>query len=230
MQNIDLVIAVIAATGGLGLAAMSLVDAFKAVPGGGVSRIGFQHIREAARLFDKVLERAVGPRWENVILSHWINGRPRGEQIGVLRSLLRLGLNPDTSDQLAVIGNVDPKALGAAAGKLVKGDPMSEAEINLIGRVEAAVEARLDAAFDLAEQAYRNQARILAGLIAVILAVTASFLIAPSPAIKGLELVDRRLLIGVLMGLLAVPMAPIAKDLVSALTAAANAAKSVRRI
>lgn len=229
MQNIDMVIAVIAATGGLGLAAMSLVDAFKAVPGGGVSRIGFRHIRDVAVLFDKVLERAVGAQWEAVILSHWINGRARSDQIGIVRSLLRLGLNPDTSDQLAAIGNVDPKALSSAAGKLLKGAAMTEAEVNLIGRVEAAVEARLDAAFDLAEQAYRNQARILAGVIAVVLAVVASLLMEARPAISGLEWLDTRLLIGVLVGLLAVPIAPIAKDLVSALTAAASAAKSTRK-
>ncbi len=180
-------------------------------------------------LFDKVLARAVGAKWETVVLSHWINGRSRGEQIGVIRSLLRLGLNPDTSDQLAAIGNVDPKALSDAAGKLVKGASMSEAEVNLIGRVEAAVEARLDAAFDLAEQAYRNQARILAGAIAVVLAVTASFLIEKPPVVEGLDLQNNRLLMGVLIGLLAVPIAPIAKDLVSALTAAASAAKSTRK-
>jgi hypothetical protein len=197
---------------------MSLVDAFKAIPGGGVSRIGFDHIRKVLKLFDTVLARAVGPEWETVILSHWINGRPRDEQIGVIRSLLRLGLNADTAGQLARIGNVDEKALSDAAGKLVKGAALSEAEINLIGRVEAAVEARLDAAFDLADQAYRNLSRVLAGMIAVILAVVAALMLT-KPSQWGAA---------ILVGLLAVPIAPIAKDLVSALTAAARAVKSTR--
>lgn len=218
MENLDKVIALIAATGGLGLAAMSLVDAFKAVPGGGVSRVGFDHIRKVLKLFDTVLARAVGPEWETVVLSHWINGRPRDEQIGVIRSLLRLGLNADTAGQLARIGNVDEKALSDAAGKLVKGAALSEAEINLIGRVEAAVEARLDAAFDLADQAYRNISRVLAGVIAVILAVVAALMLT-TPSQWGAA---------ILVGLLAVPIAPIAKDLVSALTAAAKAVKSTR--
>ena len=219
MENIDIVIAVIAATGGLGLAAMSLVDAFKALPGGGVSRIGFHHILDVLTLFDQVLERAVGAKWRTVILSHWINGRPRTDQIGAIRSLLRLGLNPDTAAQLAPIGNVDPKALSDAAGKLVKGAAMTQEDLNLIGRVEAAVEVRLDAAFDLAEQAYRNLSRVLAGVIAVVLAVVASALIENSPGWAA----------GALIGLLAVPIAPIAKDLVSALTAAASAVKSTRK-
>jgi hypothetical protein len=218
MDKFDDVIATIAAMGGLGLAAMALVDALKAVPGGGVSRIGFSHIRKVLRLFDKVLARAAGDQWEVVIMAHWINGRDRDDQIGVIRSLLRLGLNPDTADQLAVIGNVDAAALGKAAGKLTAGSPLSEAEINLIGRVEAAVEARLDAGFDLAEQAYRNTARALSGLVAVVLAVTAGVLLS-TPAAP----IDPR--IAALIGLLAVPIAPIAKDLVSALTASARAVR-----
>ncbi|MBU4433997.1 MAG: hypothetical protein PSX79_13635 [bacterium] len=244
MENIDTVIALIAATGGLGLAAMSLVDAFKAVPGGGVSRIGFNHIRKVLRLFDDVLARAAGPEWETVVLSHWINGRARGEQIGVIRSLVRLGLNPDTAGQLASIGNVAAPALSAAAEKLVKGDALGEAEINLIGRVEAAVEARLDAAFDLADQSYRNASRVLAGLIAVALAVFAWAMMKSSMAPNGLLPADcvgsalncaqaarpfPEIGIAVLIGLLAVPIAPIAKDLVSALTAASKAVQIARR-
>lgn len=218
MEKFDDVIATIAAMGGLGLAAMALVDALKAVPGGGVSRIGFSHIRKVLRLFDKVLVRAAGAEWESVIMAHWINGRDRDDQVGAIRSLLRLGLNTDTADQLAAIGNVEPVALSKAAGKLTKGSPLSEDEINLIGRVEAAVEARLDAAFDLAEQSYRNNARFLAGVIAVILAVGAGYLLATEA-----KPIDWR--VAALIGLLAVPIAPIAKDLVSALTSAAQAVK-----
>jgi hypothetical protein len=195
---------------------MSLVDALKAVPGGGVSRIGFGYIREVLGLFDRIMARAAGERWEAVVLAHWINGRPRDEQIGVVRSLLRLGLNADTAGQLAVIGNVEAQALGEAAAKLVAGAPLEEAEINLIGRVEAAVEARLDAAFDLAEQAYRNTARVLAGLIALGLALAAAALLTRPINWSA----------AVLVGVLAVPIAPIAKDLVSALTAASRAVKA----
>jgi hypothetical protein len=218
MDKFDDVIALIAATGGLGLAAMALVDALKAVPGGGVSRIGFSHIGKVLRLFDKVLARAAGDQWEAVIMAHWINGRDRDHQVAVIRSLLRLGLNTDTAGQLAVIGNVDAAALGKAAGKLTAGSELTEGEINLIGRVEAAVAARLDAGFDLAEQAYRNTARALAGVVAVILAVAAGILLS-TPA----EPIDP--LVAGLVGLLAVPIAPIAKDLVSALSASAQAVR-----
>jgi hypothetical protein len=219
MESFDNVLATIAATGGLGLAAMSLVDALKAIPGGGVSRIGFGHILRVLKLFDQVMARAAGDRWEGVVLAHWINGRPRDEQMGAIRALLRLGLNTDTARQLAEIGNVDAEALGEAAAKLVAGAPLDEVEINLIGRAEAAVEARLDAAFDLADQAYRNIARALAGVIAVVLAVVAAnFLATPENPI------DWR--VAVLVGLLAVPIAPIAKDLVGALTAASRAVKA----
>jgi hypothetical protein len=218
MEVFNSLVGTILAIGGLGMAAMSLVDALKAVPGGGVSRIGFSHVRKVLVLFDKVLARAVGERWEAVILAHWVNGRPRDEQLGAIRALLRLGLNPDTAPQLAAIGNVEADGLAKAAGKLTAGAALTEAEINLIGRVEAAVAARLDAGFDLAEQAYRNTARVLAGVIAVALAVVAGTLMKP---VIGWEL-------SALVGLLAVPIAPIAKDLVTALTAASQAVKSTR--
>ncbi len=218
MGAFDNLVATILAIGGLGLAAMSLVDALKAVPGGGVSRIGFGHIHKVLVLFDKVLARAAGDQWAAVILAHWINGRPRDEQVGAIRALLRLGLAPDTAPQLAVIGNVEAEALGKVAAKLVAGAALSEGEINLVGRVEAAVAARLDAAFDLAEQSYRNTARLLAGMIAVGLAVVAGRFVAPPVSWQ----------IAVLVGLLAVPIAPIAKDLASALTAASQAVRSPR--
>jgi hypothetical protein len=222
MPSFDVVIATIAATGALGLAAMALVDALKAVPGGGVSRIGFGYILGVLKLFDQALARAAGPQWEVVIAAHWINGRPRDEQIGAIRSLLRLGLNPDTAPQLAAIGNVEPGALAKAAGKLVDGKALDEGEINLIGRVEAAVAARLDGAFDLAEQAYRNAARVLAGVVAMGLAIGAAYLMTAA----GER--DAALKAALLVGVLAVPIAPIAKDLVSALTAASRAVKSTR--
>jgi len=218
MPSFENVTATIAATGALGLAAMALVDAFKAVPGGGVSRIGFGYIRAVLVLFDQVLLRAVGKQWETVIMSHWINGRPRGEQIAVIRSLLRLGLNAETAPQLAAIGNVAADALAKAATKMVEGKELTEGEINLIGRVEAAVAARLDAAFDLADQSYRNKARVLAGVISVALALIAA----------GLLGFDDDLGMALLIGLLAVPIAPISKDLVSALTAASRAVRAPR--
>lgn len=221
MQGLDLqmVVAVIAATGGLGLAAMSLVDALKAVPGGGVSKIGFHHVLACLENFPGVLERAAGKDWRKVVLAHWINGRARNDQIGVIRSLLRLGLNADTAAELAAIGNVDAGKLGAVAEKLVQGKAMTEPELNLLGRVEAAVQARLDAAFDLAEQGYRNKARVIAGALAILLALVAAL-------VTGYE---TQLGLAVVLGVLAVPIAPIAKDLVSALTAAAGAVKSTRK-
>lgn len=219
MNKLDFVIAVIAATGGLGMAAMSLVDASKIV-WGGASRIGFHHVRKVLVRFSGVLERAIGSEWETVVLAHWTNGRPRGEQIGVIRSLLRLGLDRETAPQLAAVGNVSADALGDVAAKLTGGKPMTEEDIDLIGRTEAVVEARLDAAFDLADQAYRNQSRVYAGVVAVGLSWLAWWLVPEAKtSFWG----------AILVGVLAVPIAPIAKDLVSALAAAAGAAKAVRK-
>ena len=213
MEKLDIVIAVIAATGGLGMAAMSLVDAFKAIPGGGVSRIGFRYIRSTVSDLSEVMAAAMGAAWETVILSHWINGRPRDDQIAAIRSILRLGLNAQTAGQLARFARVDPDRLAIVAGRLATGAELSQEDVDLLGRAEAAVGARLDAAFDLGDQAYRNASRVLAGVIAVALALAASQLVPNPYGWRG----------ALLIGVLAVPIAPIAKDLVSALTAAAKA-------
>lgn len=218
MEKLDIVIAVIAATGGLGMAAMSLVDAFKAIPGGGVSRIGFRYVRSTAAELSDVLAAALGEDWETVILAHWINGRTRDDQIAAIRSILRLGLNDKSATQLAKFAKVDPEKLAAVADKLATGAELDQSEVDLLGRAEAAVGARLDAAFDLADQAYRNASRVLAGVIAVALAEVASWLVPNAYGWEG----------ALLIGILAVPIAPIAKDLVSALTAAAKAVKAER--
>ncbi|HJV41908.1 hypothetical protein [Caulobacter sp.] len=218
MEKLDIVIAAIAAIGGLGMAAMSLVDAFKAIPGGGVSRIGFRYVRATASELSEVLTAAIGADWESVILSHWINGRPRDDQIAAIRSILRLGLNDKTAAQLAGVAKVDPETLAIVAGKLATGAELDQQDVDLLGRAEAAVGARLDAAFDLADQAYRNASRVLAGVVAVALAQVASLLVPNTYGWGG----------ALLVGVLAVPIAPVAKDLVSALTAAAKAVKAER--
>lgn len=46
-MNVGRITADIAAVGALGTAAFGLVDSFKALPGGGISRSGFKFIRAA---------------------------------------------------------------------------------------------------------------------------------------------------------------------------------------
>jgi hypothetical protein len=104
------------------------------------------------------------------------------------------------------------------ARKLQNGEPLVEADVNVLGRLDASIEAYLDAAFDRADQRYRNWSRVLAGVASVLLSLAATAALGWHDYYGA----------AVVVGLLAVPMAPIAKDLASSLSAAAQAMKAAR--
>jgi hypothetical protein len=117
----------------------------------------------------------------------------------------------------ARIANIDSTALRELALKAASGKQLEGNEVDLMGRVDAFVGFHIDAAFEKADQQYRNVARVFAGAIAMLLAISAAYLIGES------------LWLGAMVGLLSVPVAPLAKDLTSAMTAAVGAVKAVRR-
>ncbi len=163
--GITRLVAIITAIGALGMAAFSLVDATKAF-GGGVSNFGLPNLNRVVSRFSDALDRALGKdengkaEWRRVVRSHWINGRPRAEQKAIVKSLIRLGLAPLTAPALAKAGQVNAGALGAVAEKLEAGTALTEVDLNVLGRLDASVEAQLDAAFDRADQLYRNVSRV----------------------------------------------------------------------
>jgi hypothetical protein len=209
-------VAAITAIGALGTAAFALVDASKAF-GGGASNFGNKILRTALARFEPALERALpGGEWWIAVRAHWINGRPRDQQKAIVRSLIRLGLTGETARALAGVANVAPAALAAAADRVAAGAALEPPDFEVLGRLDASIEAYLDAAFDLAEQRYRNVSRVLAGAAAVVLSLAAAWAL------------EFRYGTAILVGLLAVPFAPIAKDLASSLQAAAQALRSTR--
>jgi len=212
--------AIITAIGALGTAAFSLVDATKAF-WGGVSNFGLPGLNLVVSRFSAALDPALGKdksgkaEWRRVVRSHWINGRPRDEQKAIVKSLIRLGLNPVTASALATPGKVDPAALAAVATKLEQGAPLTPQDLNVLGRLDASVEAQLDAAFDRADQLYRNVSRAFAAVVAIGLAFLAMSALGRNDVKQAL-----------VVGILAVPLAPIAKDLASSLQAAAAALRA----
>ncbi len=205
----------IAAIGALGLAAYGLVDGSKAL-WGGPSHFGFGTIRKALKPFESALDGALGQgKWIGMLKSQWLAGRPSDEQKAIARSMIRLGLRPEAAADLAVAGHVDADDLKAAVEKLTSGKKLSDPDLNVLGRVDASVDMILDAAFERADAQYKNAARLLAGVIAVVIAICAEI------AMDGASLTG----IGkaVLIGLVAVPIAPMAKDLSTTFSAAARA-------
>lgn len=96
----------------------------------------------------------------------------------------------------------------------------------MLGRFDAMIDARLDGGYERADQFYRNSAKALAAVFAIILASAGEALIQVSRGIPFgfCEFVTSGgFLLAVLVGAVSVPLAPIAKDISTALQTAVKA-------
>jgi TRAP-type C4-dicarboxylate transport system permease large subunit len=89
--------------------------------------------------------------------------------------------------------------------------PLGDAERGALGRFELAADARIASALSRAQDVYLGWVRGSASLCAIALGIAAALIL-------GSDLVD-----GVIVGIVAVPLAPIANDVVAALQAATRA-------
>lgn len=232
-MNVTKITADIAAIGALGTAAFGLVDSFKALPGGGISRSGFKFIRAAiVKLTPPVpsLEKTELSRDSILytLLSQWINGVDKSNQISIAKSLIKLRLTPETAPALAAATGVDAAILTDVAAKIQKGagaasstenkDALSTQESDIYGRFDLLLNTLLDQAYQRADQRYRNAARALAVPVAIVLAVLGAYLVLGNEFCKG-----GNIALAILAGLISTPIAPIAKDISSAITTAAQA-------
>lgn len=214
--------AALAALSGLSTAAFGLLDATKVF--GGIARVGLKHLKAATDPFAGALNQALGNgRYEALIDAKWMNGASRDEQKALIRALIRLGLTESTAPSLAEVGRVAPEALARVARKLANGEELEEADLNLLGRLNAVIDTILETGFERADQQYRNTARVWAGVIAIGLALAAWGVWVLQDASSA-----PTLLAALGMGVLAVPLAPLAKDLTSGLSAAMQALKAAK--
>jgi hypothetical protein len=94
----------------------------------------------------------------------------------------------------------------------------------VFSRFDLIVTALLDEAYQLSDQVYRNGTRALAAGVAVLLAVVGGC------SLEGVKFWNPGdVTLAVLVGLLATPLAPIAKDLSSALATAVNTMQLVKK-
>jgi hypothetical protein len=210
---------VVTAIGGLGTAAFGLVDATK-VFGGSVNHIGFRGIRTAVR----ELTDASGPvnalsqkKIVATLEANWMNGTDLGSQKAIAKSLIKLNLQPQNARALANATGVDPSALTAIATSIAAGTPLSSAETDVFARFDMIVTMLLDEAYQRSNQIYRNWTRALAALTAIALAMAGGRELRIDPAVS------------LLVGLLATPLAPMAKDISSALAMAVSAMQLAKK-
>jgi hypothetical protein len=212
---------VAAALGALGTAAFGLVDASK-VLGGGVNHLGFTGIRGAIRQLTDAGEPVNALSQKKIVATlqaNWMNGTQLGSQKAIAKSLIKLNLHPRNAAALAEATGVDAGVLKIVATKIAEGTSLSSAESDVFARFDVIVTALLDEAYQRGDQFYRNWTRALAALVAVALAVAGGRML--HPAVEWP--------MAVLVGLLATPLAPIAKDLATALATAATTLQLVKK-
>ena len=213
----------IAAVGALGTSAMGLVDTTKLF-GGGPSNFGFGYIESGLAPFLDALASSSAPFGKHAILrtlrSAWLNGVAKEDQKAKAKSLIHLGLSQVDSAALANVAAVDPEKLQLAMQKTAVGQVAAPEEANVLGQFDAVLTAVLDTAYERGDQKYRNAAKFLAMVTSVILGGIGGLIV------FGTDLTD--LIFCLLAGLIATPLAPIAKDLASSLQNAVAAASALK--
>ncbi|MDZ4698398.1 MAG: hypothetical protein SH809_01725 [Rhodothermales bacterium] len=206
MENIG---TIVLATGALGAAAFGIVEALKWTRMVGL--IGYSRLVYLLGPIWGTLERAYGSAYEEVL-----SGQYRGdhrELVRMIRQGVRIGLTADNAPRVAgFLGVVEGADLAQAAARLGDAETMSKEHQLVLGRYELAVDARIESALAMAQSQYAGKMRTLASFIALGIG-------------GGVGIYLSEPFLGLMIGIAAVPLAPIAKDLVSALQAATMALK-----
>jgi hypothetical protein len=215
----------IAAAGGLGTAAMGLVDATKSFFGG-PSNFGFADIKRELTPFLAPLGASGNAFSEAGVLrtlkANWLNGVAKADQKAKAKSLIHLGLTKGSAGALAAAAGVDQTKLVSLANKTASGGQVTQDEISVLGQFDAVLSAVLDAAYERGDQKYRNACKFLSMAVATVMAVAGG-------RIAFGDLSGGHLALSLLVGISATPLAPVAKDLASTLQSAVTTVSALKR-
>lgn len=223
MDPFSTVTNLIISAGALGTAAFGLVEAAKGTTPLGLAGIGrLKEVLGTTSL--QALQSTYGEAgWDYVLKGAYRKGSE--SLTGLLRNGLRVALDGPQGEALAQSLNLKPGAIGEALQAFrtdqATGGGADEAALQAqrrtLGLAELALDARVEGAVAIAEDARVGWMQFWAGAIAVLGAMSVAALTAPGgqwwgPLGKAL-----------LLGLVAVPIAPLSKDLVSFLKTAKDA-------
>jgi len=201
----------IAAAGALGTACFGIVEGLKWTY---LGEMGFGRITGylGSDLLG-ALRLAYGPEYDKLLRAQYRQDSQTQSAIAkTLRQGVRIGLNSENAASISgFLGTISADALTTAAARAAAGSDLSAVDRAAIGRFELAVDARIDSALSSAKDAYLGSIRCTAALLAVVIAQ----LVAP--------ILGASWDIALVLGIVAVPFAPIANDLVSAIQAATKA-------
>jgi len=218
--TIDSLGSAIAAAGALGTASFGIVEALKWTPLGAA---GFRQIHSyLGPDLEAALRVAYGDDFSRLLNAQYRQDSQHQSLIGKsLRQGVRIGLTPENAPAIArFLGTVGPGELREAAIAVLSGRPLSDEQRAAIGRFELAADARIASALSRAQDVYLGTVRCAASAISIVFAEAAAFLLGTDSAALGLPNVW---VVGLLVGIVAVPLAPIANDVVGALQAATKA-------
>jgi hypothetical protein len=216
--TMDQLSTIIAAAGVLGTACFGIVEALKWTA---LGRAGFGRI--VAYLGPELLgalQIAYGAQYRKLLVAQYREDSQQQTAVAkTLRQGVRLGLTATNAEALATfLGTVEPKALLAAVNKIAAGSDLATGDRGAIGRFEAAVDARIDSALSRAKDVYLGTIRMAASGLAIVLSEVAERVLGPASHLTWVG--------ALLVGIVAVPLAPVANDLVAALQAATKALRS----
>jgi hypothetical protein len=218
---------IVTAIGGLGTAAFGLVEATK-VFWGGVNHIGFKGIRTAVTpLIPPSGANALPPQKIIATLeANWFNGTDLGSQKAIAKSLIKLNLSAANASAVAAATGVDSNVLTTVATNIAAGTPLTPPQSDVYARFDLIVTALLDEAYQRSDQVYRNGTKAWAMVFSIFLALIGGAVLhtAGSQLTWAQDIGE-----AVLVGILATPLAPIAKDLSTALATAVNTLQLVKK-
>ena len=212
---------IVTAIGGLGTAAFGLVDSTK-VFWGGVNRIGFGKIKQTVTTLTPgtAVNGLSQARIISTLRANWYNGQDLISQKAIAKSLVKLALNPGNASAVADAAGVDRAALQSVAAKMVAGTALTSSETDVYARFDLILTAILDEAYQNADEQYTNGTRTWAAVFAMVLAFVGGWVVKHTGL--GEYFGSNDMWRALLAGVLAIPLAPVAKDLSSALAAAVN--------
>lgn len=212
------------ATGALGTAAFGVVDGLK------WTRLGESGFPTIKKLLGPELMRALhnayGEGYEEFLRAQYRDGRGKGEIGRTLRQGIRIGLynmpEVNIGTLAAQLPGVNATALKSAALVLKSGkETPTDEQRQALARFELAVDARIDAALALAEDRYVGAARGAASIFSIVFALVVGFILGLSEG--GIGGLWQTVGLSFLIGIAAVPVAPVAKDVATALSSAEQA-------
>jgi len=199
----------ILATGALGTAAFGVVEALKFTS---LGNAGFSlAIRELGPLTE-CMRVAYGEKYESLLRGQY-RSEDRDLLPRTLRQGVRIGATGNNADSVTrFLGSLDRDSFVGALDAAENGKAMKADQRNILGRFELAADARIDAALCMARARYVDSTRLTASFVALALAL-----------VVGANMPDVTLVQSFIVGLAAVPFAPIAKDVASGISAASKA-------